>query len=149
MRILDDVPECLPGEGISLRFEGVVPGDALQGLVPYYHFKIIDADEIVIGHINFRVGDTSHIRITAGHIGYQVLPEHRGHGYALAACKALAPFVRSHYDRVVLTVDPANAPSIRVIERLGALFIEEVDVPEDDPAYAKGARRKRRYQWTP
>jgi RimJ/RimL family protein N-acetyltransferase len=44
-------------------------------------------------------------------------------------------------------VDPDNTPSIRIIEKLGAIFINEIDVPLDDPAYAKGARRKKRYEW--
>lgn len=52
-------------------------------------------------------------------------------------------------DRVILTADPANTPSIRTIQKLGAKFLGEVEVPPDDPAYAGGARHKRRYEWAP
>lgn len=149
MKILDEVPAYLPGEGISVRYEKTFPGDDSQGLVPFYHFKIFNLADNIVGHINFRVGDTPHVRIAAGHIGYEISPEHRGHGYALAACKAIAPFVRRHYEQVVLTVDPLNGSSIRIIEHLGAKFLDEVEVPADDPAYAKGARRKKRYHWAP
>lgn len=145
----EEIPPSLPGQGMYLRYEKTVAGDDSQGLVPFYHFKIINSADIVVGHINFRVGDTPHILNTAGHLGYVVLPEHRGSGYALAACRAIAPFVRRHYDSVILTVDPTNASSIRTIEKLGAEFLGEVDVPENDPGYATGARRKRRYAWVP
>ena len=42
------------------------------GLVPYYHFRIIDVDGTDVGHINFRVGDTEHVRVSAGHIGFEI-----------------------------------------------------------------------------
>jgi predicted acetyltransferase len=140
MQILDEVPPCLPGEGISLRYHKTVPGNDSQGLVPFYHFKIANVADTVVGHINFRVGDTTYVRIAAGDIGYEIPPEHRGHGYALAACKAIAPFVTKHCEEVLLTVDPCNQPSIRIIEQLGAKFLDEVEVPADDPAYLNGAR---------
>ena len=149
MHILDAVPAYLPGEGISLRYEKIVPGDDSQGLVPFYHFMIVNSAEIIVGHINFRVGDTQHVLFAAGHIGYEIVPEHRGYGYALAACRAIAPFVRQHYEHVLLTVDPLNVPSIRIIERLEAVFLNQVEVLAHDPAYMKGARRKRRYRWVP
>jgi tagatose 1,6-diphosphate aldolase len=132
---------------MSLRYEKTVPGDDSRGLVPFYHFKIVNLAETVVGHINFRVGDTPHVRIAAGHIGYEIAPKHRGNGYALAACKAIAPFVRRHYEQVLLTVDPLNEPSIRIIEQLGAKFLDEVVVPANDLAYLRGARRKKRYHW--
>lgn len=44
-------------------------------------------------------------------------------------------------------MDPVNYASIHIIEKLGARFIDEVDVPPDDPSYKNGARRKRRYEW--
>ena len=39
--------------------------------------------------------------------------------------------------------------SIRIIERLGARFTDEVPVPPHDPHFQRGSRRKRRYQWRP
>ena len=79
------------------------------------------------------------------------------HEYGRAARRAidearqqtLAPFVRRHYERVIVTTDPLNQPSLRVIQKLGAEFIDEVDVPPDDPAYQSGARRKLRFEWIP
>lgn len=94
-------------------------------------------------------GPARHVIMTVGQIGYAIRPEHRGHSYSYHACLALAPPARQHCEQVFLTVDPDNTQSIRVIEKLGAIFVEEVVVPEDGPAYANGARRKKRYQWVP
>jgi predicted acetyltransferase len=132
---------------VVLLFDRIVRPKSDAGLVPFYHFTIAGRDGTPVGHINFRVGNTRHINVCAGHVGFEILPEYRGHSYALHACRALAPFVRRHYERVILTADPDNVASIRTIERLGARFVEEIDVPPDDPSYAGGARRKRRYEW--
>lgn len=142
-----DIPNNLKAASISLQYEKTVTPNGDPELVPFYHFKIIDSSESIVGHINFRVGDTRHILLCAGHIGYEVLPEFRGNSYAFFACKAIAPFVMRHYDEVILTAEVGNAPSLRVIEKLGAVFLDEIQVPEDDPSYQGGARRKRRYKW--
>jgi predicted acetyltransferase len=143
------IPINLHSGRISLKFEKIVSIEPGSELVPYYHFNIMDEDQSTVGHINFRVGETRHIMMCAGHIGYEVLPEYRGNLYSYHACKALTPFIKLHYDQVIMTVDPANLPSIRIIEKLGAKFINEIKVPADDPAYAGGARNKKRYEWKP
>ncbi len=142
-------PESLSFGGVGLHFAGVVPGEAARGLAPFYHFLISAAEGPEVGHINFRVGDTEHVRLCAGHIGFEIREPFRGHGYALQACRAIAPFVRSIYDAVIITCNPDNLASIRTIERLGASFIDEVAVPPHDPGYQRGSRRKRRYRWIP
>ncbi len=142
-------PSALSYDGVSLRFVRVVLGETSRGLVPYYHFRILAADGADVGHINFRVGDTEHVRVCAGHIGFEILEAHRGHGYALRACRAIAPFVASFYDAVTITCDPGNHASRRTIERLGACFVDEVAIPSDDPHYQSGSRCKRRYRWKP
>ena len=113
------------------------------------YFRSIKHLEHAFDYINFRVGDTEHVRICAGHVGFGVAAEFRGHGYAGQACRAMAPFVRSVYEVVTITCDPDNHASRRTIERLGARFMDQVAVPEHDPSYQRGARVKRRYRWTP
>ncbi len=142
-------PDTLAFGQVRLQFVHIVPGDASRDLVPAYHFRILTVDGSDVGHINFRVGDTEHVRIAAGHIGFQIQESFRGHGYSFKACRAIAPFVRSVYETVIITCDPDNHASIRTIERLGAAFIDEVPVPPHDPHYQRGSRSKRRYRWTP
>jgi tagatose 1,6-diphosphate aldolase len=132
-----------------LHFVRVIPGDPTRDFVPAYHFRILAADGLDVGHINFRVGDTEHVRVCAGHIGFEIGEEFRGRGYALQACRAIAPFVRSVYESVTITCDPDNLASISIVEKLGANFTDEVPVPAHDPHYQRGSRSKRRYRWTP
>ena len=133
---------------VHLKFDKIVSFEPGGELVPYYHYKISLDDGTVVGHINLRVGDTRHVNLVAGHVGFEIAEEHRGHAYSLHACRALQPLVKKHYDRVVLTADPDNAASLRIIEKLGAHFLSEGEVPPDDPAYASGIRRKKRFVWT-
>ena len=141
-------PELSHGE-IALRFDRVVPGEPARQLVPYFHFRITTAQHPDVGHINFRLGDTDHIRLYAGHIGFAIAENFRGQHYARQACHAIAPFVRSVYPAVIITCDPDNTASRRTIESLGAQWIDEVAVPPHDPHYQRGSRFKRRYHWTP
>ena len=145
---LPPAPESLSFGDVSLRFDHIVPGDPSRDFVPYYHFRILTADGTDAGHINLRVGDTEHVRICAGHVGFGIDEEFRGHGYAGQACRALAPFIREIYGTVTITCNPDNIASQRTIEGLGAAFVDQVAVPEHDPGYARGARIKKRYRWT-
>jgi tagatose 1,6-diphosphate aldolase len=142
-------PAKLGYERVHLRFVKIVPADPERALVPFYHFRILVDGWQDVGHINLRVGTNEHVRTCAGHVGYEVLKQFRGHGYALQACRALAPFARSVSPSLIITSDPDNTASIRTIEKLGAQFMDEVPVPPNDPHYERGSRIKRRYQWTP
>jgi tagatose 1,6-diphosphate aldolase len=142
-------PEHLSFGQVRLHFSRVVPGDSARGFVPYYHFRISDSDGADVGHINFRVGESEHVQLCAGHIGFEIAPAFRGRGYALEACRALAPFVQMGSRAVTITCDPDNFASRRTIERLGAEFVDEVAVPSYDPHHQRGSRTKRRYRWTP
>jgi tagatose 1,6-diphosphate aldolase len=134
-------PESLAFGEVHLLFAKVNPGAPQRGLMPGYHFRILKSDGTDVGHINFRVDDSEHLRLCAGHIGYAINEAHRGHGYAWQACRALAPFVHSLYPAVIVTCDPDNIASIRTIEKLGAHFMEEISIPEHDPDYPHGARK--------
>jgi tagatose 1,6-diphosphate aldolase len=146
---LPNPPDELHFGDVRLRLDRVVPGVPSLGHVPYYHFRILLTDGTDVGHINFRVGDTEHVRLFAGHIGFGVRESCRGHGYAFQACHAIAPLVRSLFETVIITCDPGNIASIRTTERLGATFIDEIAVSPNDSHCKQEARFKRRYAWTP
>ena len=142
-------PDDLAFGDVRLRFVRVVQVERGRGLVPYYHFRILLVNGSDAGHINFRVGDTMHVHQCAGHIGYEVAEGFRGHGFAGQACRAIAPFVRRFYTEVTLTCDPENEASIRIIHKLGAVFVDEITIPSDDPNEQAGVGRKKRYRWKP
>ena len=149
MKKLPPAPESLTHGRVKIVFDTMTEGDEERGFVPGYRFRIIDDQDTDVGHLSFRVGDTEHVRLAAGHIGYEVAEAHRGHGYAVDACLAIAPWVSEVSETVLITVDPDNFPSIRTVERIGATFLDEVDVPVGDPHYLRGSYRKRRYHWNP
>lgn len=124
------------------------PGDPVANHVPAYKFEMRRAGvPQKIGQVELRVGDTQHIVMYAGHIGYGVNPEHRGHGYAARACRLLLPLARSHGIKTLwLTCTPDNVLSRRTLERLGAQYVETIDLPENTDMYQRGRRQVCRYR---
>ena len=61
-----------------------------------------------------------------GHIGYDVPPSHRGHGYGVAALQAgLRHAKELGLTQVVLYADSDNVASWRTIERCGGELVAE------------------------
>lgn len=146
---LPEPPSHVAYDDIVIVFSYYTEGFEPKGFVPGYRFGIINSTGVEVGHISFRIGETDHVVAVAGHIGFNIKESRRGHRYAAKACMALGPFVAEISKSVIITADPDNIPSLRTIERIGAQFIDEVDVPEHDAHYERGSRRKRRYRWAP
>ncbi|MDP9264555.1 MAG: GNAT family N-acetyltransferase [Chloroflexota bacterium] len=77
----------------------------------------------MVGYANFHgppgVNDVA--APAAAEIGYTVFPEHRGRGYATEAALAMMEWARLEHGvrHFVSGIAPDNAPSLRVIEKLG------------------------------
>lgn len=77
-----------------------------------------------------------------GHVGYGVVPWKRNRGYARAALAAFLPAAAAEgLDHIILTTEPANIPSQRVLEACGARLVERFHKPE---AYGGGEALKYR-----
>lgn len=67
-------------------------------------------------------------------IGYALLPQARGKGYAYEASVAVFDFAKFvlKLPRIVGICDPANAPSIRLLEKLGLKFEKRMVLNDKD-----------------
>ena len=67
-------------------------------------------------------------------IGYALLPSYWSKGYAVEAAQATKAYAKDviGLKRIVAIVDPANAGSIRVLEKIGLRFEKWVRLSEDD-----------------
>ncbi|MDE1174997.1 MAG: GNAT family N-acetyltransferase [Edaphobacter sp.] len=100
-----------------------------------------------LGTIRLRIGSSEHIHRYAGHIGYSVLPEHRGHRMAARSVLLLTPLAaKLEIDPLWITCDPENMASRRSLELAGAEFVEIVEVPSDCIIHQSGHPKKCRYR---
>jgi predicted acetyltransferase len=141
-------PGRLVDGDLALVLYEVYPGDARRDHVPAYRFRMMRAGQKQeVGRIELRVGNSDHIVLYAGHIGYRVLPLYRGHHYAARSCTLLIPLARRHgLNPLWITCNPDNYASRRTCELAGATLVEIVDLPEDTDMYQMGERQKCRYR---
>lgn len=140
--------DLVDGE-VIVRIEGRNPAEPERGYVPAYECAIHRrSDDTRVGLVSIRVGNTPWIERYAGHLGYNVDPEHRGHRYAASACRAIRPIARHHgLHTLWITTTPDNVASRRTCEILGAELAEIVDLPPGNDMYDRGERQKCRYRW--
>jgi predicted acetyltransferase len=115
--------------------------------VPARFYEMRNAAGEHVGNINLRLESTPMVVRYAGHIGYDVSPEHRGRRYAARAVKMLVPVAREHrIDPLWITCDPENAASRRTLELAGARYVETVDVLYNNAIFLAGHPKKCRYR---
>ena len=141
-------PQEMKFEDVTLFFENTISADKERGFVPVYRFGIMNSNNERVGHISFKIGDTEHIVQHVGHIGYKIEEKHRGHSYAAKACIAIQKFISEYYYEIILTCNPDNIPSIKTIEKIGAKFINQIELPKDSILRKERKENyKNRYSW--
>jgi predicted acetyltransferase len=141
-------PGSLVDDDLQLKLIAKYAGDTDRGWVPTYRFMMTaPGSNSEMGNIELRIGNTHHVVMYAGHIGYRVHLPFRGHRYAARSCRLLIPLAQ-HYDLTPLwiTCNPDNDPSRRTCEIVGAKLVEIVDLPSDTDMYREGERQKCRYR---
>src|SRR5210317_269888 len=76
-------------------------------------------------------------------IGFGVLPEFCGKGYAGEAAFAVLTHARDdlRIEELTAIVSPGNGPSIGLIEKLGFVFVDMLTMPGDDEAICLYSKR--------
>lgn len=143
-------PPIAPGElrDNDLKLELASFTDHQVHKVPTYYFRMLHSETgEELGGINLRIASTPHIERYAGHVGYGVHPQHRGHRYATRALRLLLPLAKKlQIDPLWITCDPENKASQRTAELAGARFVETVDVPKECLIFQNGHPKKCRYR---
>jgi predicted acetyltransferase len=104
--------------------------------------RFLAVDDELVGLYSLRHRLSDQLRQYGGHIGYSVRPSARRRGYATILLRAGArQALELGISRLLVTCDPANAASIRVIERCGGVFSDE----SFSEALGRGVRR----HWLP
>jgi predicted acetyltransferase len=132
---------------MRLRLDEIYEPTASPWAVPAYRFDVI-SEGAKAGTISLRVGDNDRLVRFAGHIGFGIDEQFRGRRLAGRAVKRLTPLAASYDLKPLwLSCNPDNRASMRVMDWLGATYIETIDLPSDyDRYYARGERQKRRYR---
>lgn len=140
--------DTIKGEEIDLLIERKVPENKAMGYVPAYWYAInLSGSDQTIGTIDLRIGSNAQTYYD-GHIGYAIDKKYRGHQYAMKACKLLKRLALAHgMNELIITCNPENVASNKTCTRLGADFIELVDLPTDNDMYLEGERQKCVYKW--
>lgn len=139
--LADEVLELRMAEGFT----------ADPGRAPAYLFDImLRGTSTRVGQVLLRLDrEDPGLVAFAGHIGVEIAAEHRGHRHASRAIRLLEPLARSHgFTELWLTTSPDNLASRRTLERLGAVYIDTVEIPADSDMHALGIHEVRRYRWT-
>ena len=96
--------------------EGEDPARIAPGFVPQTFYWIVDDDGQLVGMLRLRHHLNEGLLQHGGHVGYYVRPAARGKGHAKRALRmALDRLREMGVTRALVTVDPTNAPSIRVV----------------------------------
>ncbi|HEX3363463.1 GNAT family N-acetyltransferase [Phenylobacterium sp.] len=108
----------------------VLPDASLGERVPETELWWVEDDRF-LGSVGVRHRLNDLLEAWGGHIGYSVRPSARGQGHATAMLAAMLDHIREHLslDRVTLTVNSNNPASMRVIEKNGGVFRDEIPHP--------------------
>ena len=128
----DHIPGFLPDS--DWTFEEMVDGFAAwargeqlpEGWVSGTTLFLEDGRRI-LGVVNLRHRLAGTLRQFGGHVGYSVRPSERGRGHAtrmLRHVMALASEMR--IERLLVTCDPKNTASIRVVQKCGGALEDEI-----------------------
>mgnify|MGYP000740035382 CR=1 FL=1 len=142
-------PEGEPWADYVARTHAWSRGEMLEGRLVASDLLVGDVDGVLVGRASIRHELGNEFLATyGGHVGYGVRPAFRRRGHAAAMLRGcLTRLADLGVERALVTCDPDNLGSARVIESCGGVFDRlQPGSPDHDDAYAVGD--KLRY-WVP
>ncbi len=120
-----------------------------DGIETYVFDIVVDKIERTVGRIEFRY-ESGRDLLYYGNIGYVIYLPYRGHNYAYHACIALRAYLYildPSMKSCMITCNPDNTASKKTILKLGAQYVECVDVAADHELFSSGDYQKEVYRW--
>ncbi len=110
------------------RLQEQAAGVGLQpGYVPASTFWMVRDGRRILGVSRLRHRLSRDLKITGGHIGYDIRPSERRKGYGTSILALTLPKAKAlGLKRVLLTCLSDNASSARIIEKNGGVFQDEI-----------------------
>jgi predicted acetyltransferase len=125
--------DTLLSDGVlDLKVVFLYDGKGDMGSVPMYGcFLYLAGTTTRVGEIFLRLGSDREEEICYnGNIGYSINQQYRGKGFALRACELVKRIaIIEGVKELIINCNVRNNSSIKVIEKLGAELIEEIQVP--------------------
>lgn len=111
--------------------------------IPTIFYDILDKEGKRIGSIDLRLENRGDMYYY-GNVGYTIIKDYRGHGYAYEACLILFEIAKQEFNmkELIITCSPENIASYKTLVKLGGEYIETVDVPMNHTLYALGEVKK-------
>ena len=111
-----------------------------EGYVPDSTYWLVREDGTVLGVSNLRHRLDAALEDYGGHIGYTIRPSERRKGYGTRLLElTLAKARERGLERVLITCDPENIGSVRVIQKNGGVLASE--------SYSERAKRMTSRYW--
>jgi len=124
-KVPGDWPPEFLADALPYFLEQLERNPQLSGWLSWYWISQDGHEPILIGSGGFKGPPLLDGTVE---IGYSILPELRGRGYATEAARRLVRWAFAHrrVTRVVAEADPANARSVRVLDKLGFRRVDGV-----------------------
>lgn len=120
-------PHDMPIEDIIAGHAADEAGDCAPPKVPATTRFAIDDDGEILAVYNARHTLNDRLRVFGGHVGYSVRPSARGKGVATRMLRHAMEDLRARgATSLLITCDPTNVGSARVIEKCGGVLRDQV-----------------------